>query len=102
MFSATWRQPPKKLRIFFKMRFRSLTDALGFRLPMELTQSMRFFRDSRSMMCFLLNGSPSQSLLKQIMSCPSIIILWLRHGCLAFVEAHNLDFAAKSRLSFRL
>src|SRR5437762_2112859 len=73
MFFATSRQPPPKAWSFVSTRFKSLTEAEGFRFPIELTQRIRFCRANRSMMCFLLRGSPSQSLLKQMMLWPSII-----------------------------
>src|SRR5437867_6645407 len=73
MFSAEGRHPCAKSASFFTMRLASRTEARGFLLPMELTQRTRFRLASRSMMCFLLSGSPSQSLLKHMMSLPSII-----------------------------
>src|SRR5262249_10885584 len=68
-------EPLEKSRSFLTARFRSRTDAAGVRLPIELIHKTRFFFASRCMMCFLLSGSLSQSLLKQIMSWPSIMVL---------------------------
>src|SRR5438093_4363948 len=71
MFSATRRQPAANSRAFLTTRRRSRPVARGLRLPIEFTHRMRFFRASPSMICFLLSGSPSQSLQKQMMSRPS-------------------------------
>src|SRR5258706_24510 len=62
------------------MRRASLTDAVGRRFPMELIHRMRLRAASRVMMCFLLSGSASQSLQKQMMSCPWITYLLNREG----------------------
>src|SRR5438128_10887290 len=73
MLSLMDLEPFEKSRSFFTARFRSRTDAVGLRLPIELIHSTRFFFASRCMMCFLLSGSLSQSLLKQMISLPSIM-----------------------------
>src|ERR1043165_3628623 len=75
MLWSTWRQPPEKSRSFFTTRWKSWAETDGLRLPMELTHKTRFFLAKREMMCFLLRGSPSQSLLKQMISLPSIIVI---------------------------
>src|SRR2546425_9728897 len=71
MLSATRRQPAAKSRAFLTTRRRSRPLTRGLRLPIELTHRMRFFRARPSITCFLLRGSPSQSLQKQTMSRPS-------------------------------
>src|SRR5215510_9735899 len=73
MAPSTRLEPRAKSRNFLTARLRSWTEAVGLRLPRELTHKIRLCRANRCMMCFLLSGSPSQSLLKQMMSCPSII-----------------------------
>src|SRR2546426_5814054 len=73
MFAATRRQPAANSRAFLTTSRRSRPVARGLRLPIEFTHRMRFFRASPSMTCFLLRGSPSQSLQKQMMSRPSSI-----------------------------
>src|SRR5450756_1591545 len=72
MLWDTGRHPRKYCRSFFHTRRRSRTEAVGLRVPVELTHSTRFFWASLKAMCFLLRGSPSQSLAKQMMSLPSI------------------------------
>src|SRR2546428_5325754 len=64
------RRPPRSTLFPNTTLFRS-TEAVGRRFPIELIHSTRFRFASRVMMCFLLNGSLSQSLLKQMMSLPS-------------------------------
>ena len=86
MFCDTWRHPRKYCRSFFHARRRSRTDAVGLRFPVELTHSTRFLWASLKTMCFLLKGSPSQSLLKQMMSFPSIMTA-LRKPLAVFREA---------------
>src|SRR5437773_5514172 len=71
MFSATERQPRRNCHNFLAMRRTSPPVARGLRFPIEFTHRMRFLRASPSMICFLLSGSPSQSLQKQMMSRPS-------------------------------
>src|SRR5438094_8368556 len=73
MVSATVRQTAANSRAFLNTRPRSRTIERGLRLPIEFTHRMRIFRASPSMTCFLLRGSPSQSLQKQMMSRPSSI-----------------------------
>src|SRR6266853_2786078 len=73
MLSATRRQPAAKSRAFLTTSRRSRPVTRGLRLPIEFTHRMRFFRARPSITCFLLRGSPSQSLQKQTMSRPSSI-----------------------------
>src|SRR5215470_6275124 len=88
MDSVTDLEPLEKSRSFLNARFKSRTDAVGLRLLIELIHKTRFRFAKRCMMCFLLSGSLSQSLLKQMMSRPSIIV---------FLRGRSLYTAARCR-----
>src|SRR3981081_345570 len=70
MLGCRSRSPPAAPAIFLKMRFTSLADAVGRRLPIEFTQRMRLSRARIFIACIFDSGSPSQSLEKQTMSRP--------------------------------
>src|SRR5215813_12903126 len=73
MRSWTCRDPCANSRSFLRIRLKSEADGSGLRIPTEFTHNTRLCFASRCIMCFLLRGSPSQSLQKQMMSCPLII-----------------------------
>src|SRR5437762_12659899 len=73
MPSLTRCDPREKSLSFLRTRLASYTEAFGLRIANEFTHRTRFLRASRVMMCFLLRGSPSQSLLKHTMSWSSIM-----------------------------
>src|SRR5215470_4412836 len=97
MLSSTRLEPRANSRTFLMIRFKSEADGVGLRIPTEFTHKTRLCFASRCMMCFLLRGSPSQSLQKQMMSCPLIICTC----CLCKVHAKG-DGSSGLRESFSL
>src|SRR5437667_2243557 len=70
-FGSTSTHPPRLRPSFAAIRRRSRRDAVGRRIPTELTQSTRLVLARIRMMWVLLVGSPSQSLAKHRMGSPS-------------------------------
>src|SRR5438067_2249646 len=97
MFSCTCFRPLANSITFFAMRRKSFPLAVGLRLPIELTQRIRLCLASLVITCFLLSGSPSQSLAKQIISSPCNI--FLPHAHVFTSACRNLQIAYPHRFN---